>query len=353
MAEMTDLCKTLFVYGTLLKGEKRCHYMSDCRLIGVLEVPGSLYDMGSRYPAATFDPGSDDTISGELYHMPDPEGKLQELDLVEHVDSGLFERVLLSHDGIQFFSYRAGASLKAKTTFENKIEDGSWRRYSSLAKTDPTAFAVNFENLQEKAYKEQFSNSSDQQIYISGNVPVLITAPHATAHVRMGKLKRQEFFTGALSSLLHNTMGCHVLYTNSLSQIDPNYYDDSPFKEKLLEISGRADFKFLVDLHGTGPGRSAEVFPGTGEAREFLLGKEHYFDALLSSSVSLGVSIGGEDVFPAARQMTVTKYAARNLGVPSMQLEIVRELRSPVSSPEGFEKLVQFMQDFISQLSLS
>lgn len=350
---MTDLCKTLFVYGTLLKGEERSHYLTDCNLLRAVEVPGTLYDTGSGYPVALFAPDSIDTIKGELYHMPDPERKLKVLDHVEQAYSGLYQRVLLNHIGMRFFSYRAGASVKARTSIQNKIEHGSWRRYSPLANGDPCAFAVNFENLQEKAYKLPASNGSDDQIYIGGNLPILVTAPHATAHVRMGKLKRQEFYTGAIAALLHNTTGCHVLYTNSLSETDPNYYDNSPFKSKLSEIIGGSRIKFLIDLHGTGPGRSADIFPGTGKAREFLLGNDHYFDALLSSSESFAISIGGEDVFPAARQMTVTKYAARKLGVPSMQLEIVRELRKPESARGDFERLIGFMKEFITQLSLS
>ncbi len=353
MAEMTDLCKTLFVYGTLLKGEEKCRYLSDCPLIRYIEVPGSLYDTGSGYPVALFEEESENIISGELYLMPDPEGKLRKLDQVEQVESGLFERVLLNHNGMEFFTYQAGASFKNRITNEHRIKEGRWRRFSSLAKTEPSAFALNFEILQKKVYREPASTQSDEQIYITGDIPVLVTAPHATAHVRMGKLKRQEFFTGALANLLHNITGCHVLYTNCLSETDPNYYDNSPFKTKLSEIVSGSDFKFLLDLHGTGPGRRVDIFPGTGKSREFLLGNEHYFDALLSSSESFGISIGREDIFPAAKQMTVTKYAARKLCVPSMQLEIVRELRDPGSSPEGFEKLVQFIKDFITQLSLS
>jgi gamma-glutamylcyclotransferase (GGCT)/AIG2-like uncharacterized protein YtfP len=350
---MTDICKTLFVYGTLQKGEERCHYLSDCHLLRAIEVPGSLYDTGNGYPAALFDEQSDQTISGELYLMRDPGGKLKELDLVEEVQSGLFQRVLLKHYGMEFFSYQAGHSLKNRTNDEHPIEDGCWRRYSSLAEGNPAVFALNFETLQKKVYKEPASAQSDDQIYIRGDLPILVTAPHATAHVRLGKLKRQEFFTGALAALLHNSTGCHALYTNSLSEFDPNYYDYSPFKDRLSEISGGSGFKFLIDLHGTGPGRSADIFPGTGEAREYLLGNEHYFNALLNSAKSFGINIGGEDVFPAVKQMTVTKYAARKLGVPSMQLEIVRERRNPESSPGNFEKLVQFMMDFITQLSLS
>ena len=350
---MTNVCNLIFVYGTLLKGEERSHYLRDCKLISAMEILGSLYDTGNGYPAAVFNDASDSKIAGELYLMPDPGSKLKELDLIEQVESGLFERVLLSSGGKELFTYQAGEALKEKIENDNIISDGSWRMLSSLAASDPVSYALNFEEHQRKAYKERSCSTSEDQIYISGNLPLIVTAPHATAHVRLGKLKRQEFYTGAVSSMLHNMTGCHVLYTNCLTEADPNYYDDSAFKEKLTEIAQEAPVKFLLDLHGTGPGRSEEIFPGTGREREFLLGKGDYFQTLLRSAESSNIKIGGEDVFPAARQMTVTKYGALELGVPSMQIEIVRELRKPDTSPKEFKKLLSFLKGFITQLSLS
>ena len=348
---MADICKILFVYGTLLKGEERSHYLGDCKLVRTVEIPGSLYDTGMGYPVAVFGEGPSERISGELYLMPDPGGKLRELDLVEQVESGFYERVFLRGGGKDFLSYGAGPYFRNRTIDEHRIEKGNWRRFSSLAEGDPASFALNFENLQQKIYKDQGSSDTDGIIYVKGDLPVMVTAPHSTAHVRMGKLKRQEFFTGALAQILHNTTGCHVLYANSLTETDPNYYDDSAFKAKLSGLARESDLRLLIDLHGTGLGQSADIFPGTGEAREFLLGNDGYFDALISSSRSSGIGIGGEDVFPAAKQMTVAKFSARELGLPAIQLEIAQELRKPDSSPEDFVRLVGFLKDFISQLS--
>lgn len=350
---MTGIINMLFVYGTLLKGEERNGCLGDCKLIRSLEVPGRLYDTKMGYPVSVFDTRFAERVTGEIYLMENPINTLSELDRLEEVETGLYERVLLNKSGMDFYSYQAGESLAGKTTEENRIENGSWRRCSSLSLSDPARFAINFEDFQKRIYKAPASHRSDGLIYIKGDIPVIVTAPHATAHVRMGKLKRQEFYTGALAALLHNLRGCHVLYSNSLSETDPNYYDDSTFKEKLTDIARRFNIRFLVDLHGTGPGRDSDIFPGMGMGKEFLLGNDIYFDALQAAAESYSISIGPEDVFPAVKQMTVTKYAARKLGVPAMQLEIVRELRKPESSPEGFVRLTGFLKDFISQLSFS
>jgi hypothetical protein len=167
----------------------------------------------------------------------------------------------------------------------------------------------------------------------------------------MGRLKRQEFYTGALAVLLHSVTGCHALYTDRLSPVDPNYSDESPFKEKLAEIAERSGIEFLIDLHGTGSERPEDIFPGIGSNGEFLKWRRQALKDLALSAGSAGVSLGSPDVFPASRQMTVTRYSAAKLGVPSMQLEINQCLRKPGSAPSDFVRLVGFLKDFIGRLS--
>jgi len=347
---MSGIIDKIFVYGTLLRGEERSCYMLGCRLSEILEVPGRLYDTGRGYPAALFDDGSDRAVSGELYTMEDPSSRIEELDRVEGTLSGLFRRSTIKYTNSEFYCYEAGPLLNETAADENRILSGSWRTHSSLAFTDPVDFALRFETHLKDSYKEHPGEDSDGIHYIRGHIPVLVTAPHATAHVRMGKLKRQEFYTGALAVLLHSLTGCHALYTGRLSSLDPNYTDESPFKAKLSEIAGRCGLEFQIDIHGTGSERPGDVFPGVGMNSEFLNGRSESLFELSQAAQSNGISLGSTDVFPAAKQMTVTRFSATRLGVPSMQLEINRDLRRPEIAPADFVKLVNFLKEFIGRL---
>ncbi len=347
---MSGKINKIFVYGTLQRGEERSGFMRGCKLSEILEVPGRLYDTGQGYPAAIFNDGSDRAVSGELYTMEDPPSKLEELDRVERTLSGFFVRSRIKCPHSEFYCYEAGPLLKETATDRNRIISGSWRTHSSLAYTDPVDFALRFETHLKDSYREHPGEDSDGIHYIRGRVPVLVTAPHATAHVRMGKLKRQEFYTGALAVLLHSVTGCHALYVGRLSSLDPNYTDESPFKAKLSEIAGRIGLEFLIDVHGTGSERPGDVFPGVGTNGEFLNGRPGSFGELGQAAQSNGISLGPTDVFPAARQMTVTRFAATKLSIPSMQLEINRNLRRPETEPGDFIKLVNFLKDFIGRL---
>jgi len=341
----------VFVYGTLLQGEIRSRFLSDCKLLKTLEVPGTIYDTGRGYPAAVFDEGAGSTVSGELYIMGDPDKKIAELDTVEDVDSGLFKKVILQHKDEEFISYEAGPLLKECVKPINQIETGNWRRHSSLSFHDPHGFGLRFEDRQKYLYRESLTSDSEGSIYIAGDIPLLVTAPHASVHRRMGKLKRQEFYTGALSVMLHSLTGCHVLYTNRLMEVDPNYYDDSTFKVRLSEIAKKNDIGFLIDLHGTGTEKEYDIYPGVGINKEFLLEHSNFLDELERAAALNEISIGRLDVFPAAKQMTVTKYTARELGIPAIQLEINLRLREPEKRPDDFIKLVKFLRGFIENLS--
>src|SRR5579885_1476304 len=74
----------LFVYGTLLQGERRNHHLDGCHLMKSAEIPGRLYDTGRGYPAALFDGNSKETVMGEIYAISGDVGKkLRELDEIE------------------------------------------------------------------------------------------------------------------------------------------------------------------------------------------------------------------------------------------------------------------------------
>jgi len=350
---MPEKIQKLFVYGTLLQGEPRSNHLDDCKLIQIIDVPGKLYNTGKGYPAAVFEEEeSSGTVTGELYSLcANHQQKFNELDEVEGVVAGLYMRRTLTHRGHSFHVYEAGEKLKKSMTDEDKILPGSWRRHASKALKDPVGFAIRFEKSQRKYDEEQPSDDFDGTIFLRGDIPVLVTAPHATTHVRVKMTKSCELYTGALSVISHSLTGAHALYTHRMSNLDPNYYDDCPFKERLESLMNEHDIRFVIDIHGTGSGRAYDIFPGVGLDGEFLIGKQFYLAKLYETALREKILIGSLDIFPAAKQMTVAKFAATKLGVPAMQVEINRRLRLPEDNPTQFEKLVDFLSSYILSIN--
>lgn len=347
---MSDQIKRIFVYGTLLQGEPRSSILHDSDLLGSLDIPGELYTTDMGYPAASFKDNPNHHVSGELYELSGDNitDKIMMLDKIEGIDDGLFKRKVLKINGRSILTYEAGESLDSFLNNKCKIKSGNWRLHGSVAKRDPVKFALAFEKYSAKTYADFSAKETLGSIHVRGVTPTLVTAPHACAHVRMNKLKSQETFTGSLAVIIHSITESHALYTHRASEIDPNFYDESPFKKQIARIVKQFGIRFVLDIHGTSTAKSGDVFPGVGFDKEFLLGNESLLDKLVEGSDRFGIRLGSSNIFPASRQMTVTKFVAKKLGIPGMQIEISEELRTPDKFPKRFDNLVRFLADFLS-----
>lgn len=352
---MSNEIKRLFVYGTLLQGEPRSSILHDSDLLGSFDIPGELYTTDLGYPAASFKDNPNHHVAGELYELSGDNitDKFTMLDKLEGIADGLFNRKALIVNDRSFFAYEAGKSLDRFLNNKCKIKSGNWRLHGSVAKRNSIKFALAFEKYSARSYRDFSIKDTSGSIHLRGVAPTLVTAPHACAHVRMNKLKSQETFTGSLAVIIHSIAESHAMYTHRASEIDPNFYDESPFKKQIASIVKQFGIRFVLDIHGTSTAKSGDVFPGVGFDKEFLLGNESVLDKLAEGSERFGIRLGSSKIFPASRQMTVTKFVARKLGVPSMQVEISEELRAPDKFPKRFDNLVRFLADFLSHVEIS
>lgn len=341
----------LFVYGTLRKGGARGGYLKRCKLLSMMRVPGTLYRTPFGYPAAVFDHTSSLTVQGELYQLPpDSEVFIRDVDSLEGGDEKLFSRSTIQSGEELFYAYEPGFELRRRISEADIIKNGDWFSDLGLCGADPFSFAVGFENIQKQYYRMKPDGRCEENIFLEGTAPVLITCPHSTAHTRMGKLKRHEFYTAALGAVLHLILGCHCLYANREQETDPNYYDDCDFKVTLGKILSEIRIDLVVDIHGTGNERAEDLFPGVGKGREFLLSSPDVLDKFYLVAEEHGIAAGGGDIFPAARQMTVAKFAANRFSVPAIQIEISDRLRMPWRREEEFRRLIGFLLGFTEKV---
>ncbi len=317
----------------------------------MMQVPGTLYRTPFGYPAAVFDKNSSLRVQGELYELPPgPEDFIRSVDRLEGVDEKLFSRSVIRCEEEFFYAYEPGLELKKRIADADIIKNGNWFSGSGLCGEDPFSFAIAFENIQKQYYRMEPDGRSEENIFLEGTVPVLVTCPHSTAHVRMGKLKRHEFYTAALGAVAHLVLGCHCLYANREQGTDPNYYDDCDFKTALGKILSETKIDLVVDIHGTGNERPEDLFPGVGTGREFLLLAPDVLDDFYLSAKEHGIAAGSADIFPAARQMTVAKFVANRFSVPAIQIEISDRLRMPWRREEEFRRLIGFFLEFIEKI---
>lgn len=120
----------VFVYGTLMRGFSRHHYMSDGRFEGGASARGRLISLG-EYPALL---DGDGTVRGELYSFDDLPVALDVLDDVENFDPANPEgseyirdaRRVRRDDGVEISAWVYVYNLAAGSA--PVIPSGDWRR---------------------------------------------------------------------------------------------------------------------------------------------------------------------------------------------------------------------------------
>ncbi len=170
-----------------------------------------------------------------------------------------------------------------------------------------------------------------------GSVPLLVTAPHGTAHLREGRPKREEEYTGALARLLAREASAHALYMTHRSDDDSNWERETPFKHKLRGIVAEGGIGFVLDLHGMTSRHRVGLALGTMNGESCPAHEARLCAALDASGFRrVARAEAGRARAPrwdwylvnpprftgGLRHDTVTRFAARELGVPAAQLEI-------------------------------
>lgn len=175
---------------------------------------------------------------------------------------------------------------------------------------------------------------------VPGRVPVLVSAPHACMHARDGIGKMQEEYTGALACYLADVCDCHAIVTRSKTDEDPNWQTDSLYKAAIKKLQSETPIRFLIDLHGMTNKYHMGVAIGTikGKSCQVEDVLPHFIDAGFQNTC---VSQLTPDPASAWRRVvvdhkkftggvvnsTVTRYAAMELGIPSVQIELSSEVR--------------------------
>lgn len=180
--------------------------------------------------------------------------------------------------------------------------------------------------------------------YKVGNYPVLLSAPHASAHTRNLKAKQEDEFTGALVLLLATMTGAHAIYASHKSSSDPNSVKDGLYKENLSKVIVKNKIVFVVDIHGADENRPFGIAIGTMKGSSC---PETLRIKIINSFQKHGLSKDAKEplmrididrTFPAASNETVTKYIWNKHKIPVIQIEINAHLRIVERMPSATTK---------------
>ena len=160
-----------------------------------------------------------------------------------------------------------------------------------------------------------------QVLYLPGNAPVIVTAPHASEQERDGKRKFAEPDTARIAGKLNHAAGAHAVIKPEGNLNDPNWDEQSDFRDTVVRIVSHHEIRFGIDLHQMSPSRPQDIIIGTAHGRN-LLGQTGLLDTVVESLTRLGVTPVVDEIFPAAGARRVSSDVAARAGVPYIQAEM-------------------------------
>lgn len=158
--------------------------------------------------------------------------------------------------------------------------------------------------------------------FINGARRVIFSAPHGTVHVRDGRLKPAETDTGIIARELNDGWGFPVLIKTGNADDDPNFCEQSAYRDELAKRVEEFGAVAIVDVHQMVHQHGVLVDIGTGHG-ENLWGKEQLVRAIEQQFEEAGISpVGIDSKFAAAGAHTVSADISHRCGIPCFQLEL-------------------------------
>ena len=190
---------------------------------------------------------------------------------------------------------------------------------------------------------------------------IMISAPHSVKHIREWEILPQDLLTWWLALYLWKRLNLPVIYSTSYKVWDPNFDENknSEYKQRLAEYIKENDIKLLIDLHGCWSFRDFSIELGTWwEWNPNLLGRldilnaieKSLNDSLKSYIQHTGKLITKNTIFSAIRETTVSAFISNECKIPTIQIEINKELRDK-DNLKNLSLLINSLEKVIEELS--
>ncbi|MFD2442597.1 hypothetical protein ACFSO7_01105 [Bacillus sp. CGMCC 1.16607] len=179
-----------------------------------------------------------------------------------------------------------------------------------------------------------------------GKHNILISAPHAVNHIRENRVKKADIYTGTIASIVQLHTNAFCIYSNRISEEDPNYITGGQYKEAIKGICNQFGIDLILDIHGADLNREFDIDLGTIYGKSISNGKVDSIKNIFNNNGINNVKVN--EVFSASHPGTITYFSKNSLNVSAIQIEINRFFRDPNSNLGAYTSLINSLIDIVN-----
>ena len=163
---------------------------------------------------------------------------------------------------------------------------------------------------------------------IDGNLPILLSAPHAVRQNRNSQIKGADTLTGPIVEFLCKRTGANGIIRTSNLQDDPNFENVGyglEYKNAILKLAKEKNIVCMLDIHGCSNNQSFDIDIGTNNGIN-----THHINSYLSTIYEKLASIGHTTIdhtFTASQDTTICNYISSKADISCFQIELATSLR--------------------------
>lgn len=184
---------------------------------------------------------------------------------------------------------------------------------------------------------------------IYGNLPILLSAPHAVRQSRNGQIKGADTLTGPIVELLCERTGANGIIRTFNLQDDPNSENARyglEYKKAILGLVEQKDISCMFDIHGCGDNHLFDIDIGTNNGIN-INGANNFLDTIYEKLAAIGHTVVDKE-FRASQDTTICNYISKKTDISCFQIELSTSLRK---NPNKLLQLLDSFEMIIEELS--
>lgn len=179
---------------------------------------------------------------------------------------------------------------------------------------------------------------------LSGNIPVLISAPHSVNQLRGDEVREAEKYTGALARYLSYATGSFAIF-QLFTHADPNFDSDHNYKNGIINLIEVNGIKLLIDIHSSTFKDDTDIDIVT-DGRATLLDKTNIIDDFKKIALKNNIKVDENNIPNKDNENEIISVVSLVCGIPSLRL-VINNKKLSLDNEKVFYNIVNTIRELI------